>query len=55
MTGVQTCARPILAEGIETLEQRIVLEKLGCQLGQGYLMSRPVNETAVLELLNEMR
>ena len=44
-----------VAEGIETLEQRIVLEKLGCQLGQGYLMSRPVNETAVLELLDEMR
>lgn len=44
-----------VAEGIETIEQKEELEKLGCRLGQGYLMSRPIDEAAVLELLNGMR
>ncbi|HEX5451550.1 MAG TPA: EAL domain-containing protein, partial [Candidatus Limnocylindrales bacterium] len=32
---------PIVAEGIETPEQLRVLRRLGCELGQGYLFSRP--------------
>jgi len=32
----------IVAEGIETESQRQVLLDLGCQLGQGYLFSRPL-------------
>ncbi len=32
----------ILAEGVETPEQAEFLEREGCQLGQGYLFSRPV-------------
>ena len=31
-----------VAEGIETESQRQVLLDLGCQLGQGYLFSRPL-------------
>ena len=31
-----------LAEGIETESQRAILRGLGCQLGQGYLLGRPV-------------
>ena len=31
-----------LAEGIETEEQRTFLAELGCDLGQGFLFSRPV-------------
>jgi EAL domain-containing protein (putative c-di-GMP-specific phosphodiesterase class I)/GAF domain-containing protein len=31
-----------IAEGIETREQLAILEKLGCDLGQGYLFSRPL-------------
>ncbi|WP_212841323.1 bifunctional diguanylate cyclase/phosphodiesterase [Catellatospora sp. IY07-71] len=31
-----------IAEGIETEEQRTALRALGCRLGQGYLLSRPL-------------
>ena len=31
----------IIAEGIETPEQRDFLREAGCQVGQGYLFSRP--------------
>ena len=33
-----------LAEGIEKEEQLKVLQKLGCQLGQGYYFARPLPE-----------
>jgi diguanylate cyclase (GGDEF)-like protein/PAS domain S-box-containing protein len=32
----------VIAEGIETLEQRDLLVKAGCDYGQGYFFSRPV-------------
>lgn len=32
----------VIAEGIETLDQYKLLKKLGCQLGQGYFMARPM-------------
>ncbi|HEV3155638.1 MAG TPA: EAL domain-containing protein [Candidatus Baltobacteraceae bacterium] len=32
----------VIAEGVETVEQRDLLEALGCTLMQGYLFSRPV-------------
>ncbi len=32
-----------VAEGIETIEQLVQLQALGCQFGQGYLFSRPVD------------
>lgn len=41
----------IVAEGIETTEQRAVLSRLGCLYGQGYLMSRPINGDRLLKLL----
>jgi EAL domain-containing protein (putative c-di-GMP-specific phosphodiesterase class I) len=31
-----------VAEGIETLEQKDRLQELGCQIGQGYLLSKPL-------------
>jgi diguanylate cyclase (GGDEF)-like protein len=40
-----------VAEGIETLEQLRHVQRLGCELGQGYLFSRPVSASAVTELL----
>lgn len=33
-----------LAEGIETKEQYEILKELGCQYGQGYYMSKPLEE-----------
>jgi EAL domain-containing protein (putative c-di-GMP-specific phosphodiesterase class I) len=32
----------VLAEGIETEDQRRFLADLGCYLGQGFLFSRPL-------------
>jgi diguanylate cyclase (GGDEF)-like protein len=40
--GLQT-----VAEGIETEEQARLLEQLGCQAGQGYLFSVPLNADAI--------
>lgn len=36
-----------VAEGIETIEQLKVLQELGCNLGQGYLFSKPLPKTEI--------
>ena len=41
----------VIAEGIETEEQYQQLKMLGCEYGQGYLFSHPVNKEGVLHLL----
>jgi diguanylate cyclase (GGDEF)-like protein len=41
----------VVAEGIEEPEQRDVLRSLGCELGQGYLFSRPVDADAATALV----
>jgi EAL domain-containing protein (putative c-di-GMP-specific phosphodiesterase class I) len=42
----------IVAEGIEEAEQEAALQEMGCQLGQGFLYSRPVTaEEARFQLL----
>jgi EAL domain-containing protein (putative c-di-GMP-specific phosphodiesterase class I) len=41
----------VVAEGIETEEQRDTLLRLGCARGQGYLLSRPVPADAATALL----
>jgi diguanylate cyclase (GGDEF)-like protein len=39
----------LVAEGVETAEQAKILQALGCDIGQGYFFSRPVDlETATL-------
>ncbi|MBN1530727.1 MAG: EAL domain-containing protein [Thermoleophilaceae bacterium] len=43
----------LVAEGIETPEQREQLRLLGCRLGQGFLFSRPVEPAAIRSLLSE--
>jgi len=43
----------VIAEGIETEEQYQQLKKLGCEYGQGYLFSRPVDNTVVHHLLTQ--
>lgn len=42
-----------IAEGIETQEQAELLDKLGCQEGQGYLFSKPVGSALIAKLLSE--
>ena len=45
----------VVAEGIETVEQRDALVAMGCQSGQGYLLSRPVPAEGAVELLRAGR
>jgi len=44
-----TFGRPVIAEGVETLEHCIVLKALGCNLSQGYGISRPMPGDQVLK------
>ncbi len=39
----------LIAEGIETVEQLDLLRRLGCRLGQGYLLHRPMSVDAIAE------
>jgi EAL domain-containing protein (putative c-di-GMP-specific phosphodiesterase class I) len=41
----------VIPEGIEELEQLSRLQTMGCQLGQGFLLSRPVSGEAIDALL----
>jgi EAL domain-containing protein (putative c-di-GMP-specific phosphodiesterase class I) len=43
----------VVAEGIETESQADRLRELGCDLGQGYLFSRPVPGEQTAELLRD--
>ncbi|MDO9107023.1 MAG: EAL domain-containing protein [Methylovulum sp.] len=43
----------VIAEGIETIAQLEYLKQLGCDLGQGYLCSRPVPAPDLLMLLQK--
>ena len=43
----------VIAEGIETEQQREVLLAMGCKQGQGYLLSRPVTAAAATKMLIE--
>ncbi|MFH7245354.1 MAG: EAL domain-containing protein [Spirulina sp.] len=42
---------PTIAEGIETEEHRQILQEMGCDIGQGYLFSKPMPVEEVLSLL----
>jgi diguanylate cyclase (GGDEF)-like protein/PAS domain S-box-containing protein len=44
-----------IAEGIETERQLDRLHTMGCPLGQGYLLGRPLDSMAMLELVTESR
>ena len=45
----------VIAEGVETEEQRALLQEIGCPVGQGHLFSPAVPESALAELLCGMR
>jgi len=40
----------VIAEGVETEEQLMLLKQMNCDFGQGYLLSKPLPE-AEFELL----
>lgn len=45
--GLQT-----IAEGIETADNLTLLKQLGCDTGQGYLLSRPLKKEQLIKLLS---
>ncbi|MCC6928118.1 MAG: EAL domain-containing protein [Gemmatimonadaceae bacterium] len=44
-----------IAEGVDTEAQRVALQSLGCELGQGTFYSRPVSEEAIVRMLEGER
>lgn len=50
-TLAQNLGMEVIAEGIETEEQYQQLKELGCEYGQGFLFSHPVDPEGVLRLL----
>ena len=40
----------VIAEGIETREEQDILERFGCEYGQGYFLDRPLSKEAATEL-----
>jgi EAL domain-containing protein (putative c-di-GMP-specific phosphodiesterase class I) len=45
-------AMNVTAEGIETPAQLSQLRELGCEIGQGYFLSKPLNADAINSLLD---
>jgi EAL domain-containing protein (putative c-di-GMP-specific phosphodiesterase class I) len=41
----------VVAEGIELPEQMTSVRELGCELGQGFLFAKPMNDEALIEYL----
>ncbi|NRD75128.1 EAL domain-containing protein [Shewanella sp. VB17] len=44
--------RTVVAEGVETIEQSNFLARVGCELAQGYLYSKPLDETEINTILS---
>jgi len=45
----------VIAEGVETEEQAVFLEKNNCDVIQGYLLSKPVMFNQLLKVLSDNR
>ena len=44
-----------IAEGIESVDQQLQLQRLGCELGQGFHFARPLRAAAMDKFLREQR
>ncbi len=47
----QSLGLKVVAEGVENEYQMLLLREMGCEFGQGYLFSRPLDAAAATELL----
>jgi EAL domain-containing protein (putative c-di-GMP-specific phosphodiesterase class I) len=47
----QALGKRVFAEGIETAEQLSTLQAMGCDFGQGFMLSRPMERDAVERML----
>ena len=45
----------VIAEGIETPLQYQLLTEAGCDYGQGYLFSKPLNKSDFMDLIAEKK
>jgi diguanylate cyclase (GGDEF)-like protein len=45
----------VTAEGVETPEQRVALVRLGCEAGQGFYFSRPVESRRAVDVLSRLK
>ena len=50
----QSLKMKVIAEGIETAEQREQLEQLNCEYGQGYFYSKPLEAEAAKKFIDEI-
>ena len=53
VTLAKTLGMDTISEGVETLQQLNQLKALGCEFGQGYLFSRPLEPKAVESMLSQ--
>ena len=53
ITLSHTLGMDVIAEGIETQMQKEQLHKLGCEYGQGYLFSKPLDKKKATQFLLE--
>jgi diguanylate cyclase (GGDEF)-like protein len=45
----------VIAEGVETMQQAKILQDLGCDILQGYALSRPMSAREIMQLLSSRR
>ena len=43
-----------VAEGIETREQYFCFKELGCEFGQGYFFSQPLDRQQIVQFLDSI-
>ena len=53
ITLAKTLGMDTISEGVETLQQLNQLKALGCEFGQGYLFSRPLEPKVVESIFNQ--
>ena len=49
----QNLGMDVVAEGVETNDQLVLLQKLGCENGQGYFFSKPVDHSGAEKIIAE--